>query len=31
VLQLRYAEIEIVDAKKLAALADPDANQHSSA
>ena len=30
-LQLRYAEIEIVDVKKLAALADPEANQGSSA
>jgi CRP/FNR family cyclic AMP-dependent transcriptional regulator len=30
-LQLRYAEIEIVDAKKLAVLADPDANRRSSA
>ena len=30
-LQLRYAEIEIVDVKKLAGLADPDANRSSSA
>ena len=29
-LQLRYAEIEIVDADKLAALADPDAQQAPS-
>jgi CRP/FNR family cyclic AMP-dependent transcriptional regulator len=28
-LQLRYAEIEIVDVKILAALADPHANQRS--
>src|SRR3984885_14980454 len=30
-VQLRYAEIEIVDVKKLAALADPEADQRLSA